>query len=93
LYGFTQDAATLITQSLHHVLEAGEKLKQRYTRLTKYKKQGLVGTGLRRKVFGEMYQMLKKGEYHYGRDAEKHEAKLLQYKRLLKKSKKTLETA
>jgi transposase len=78
-------AATLITQSLNHVLDASEKLNQWYTRLTMYKKAGLVRTGLRRRVFAEMYQMLKKGEYHYGRDAQKHEAKLSQYRKILKK--------
>jgi hypothetical protein len=46
-----------------------------------------VRTGLRRRVFAEIYQMLKKGEYHYGRDAAKHEAKMYQYRRLLKKEK------
>jgi hypothetical protein len=28
--------------------------------------------------------MLKKGEYHYGREAEKHEAKMDAYKKFLK---------
>jgi hypothetical protein len=44
-----------------------------------------VRTGLRRRIFAEIYQMLKKGEYHYGREAEKHEAKMRQYKNFLKK--------
>jgi transposase len=86
-------AATLITQSLHHVLEASPKLNRWYTRLTKYKKAGLVRTGLRRKIFAEIYQMLKKGEYHYARDVKNHEVKILQYKRLLKKRKNILKTA
>jgi transposase len=72
-------SATLITQSLNHVLKASPKLNEWYNRLTRYKKAGLVRTGLRRRVFAEMYQMLKKGEYHYGREDDKHEAKLLQY--------------
>jgi len=80
-------SATLITQSLNHVLSASEKLYRWYTRLTQYKKPGLVRTGLRRRVFAEMYQMLKKGEYHYARDERNHEAKLLQYRRFLKKGK------
>jgi hypothetical protein len=29
--------------------------------------------------------MLKKGEYHYGRDAKNHEVKMLQYRRFLEK--------
>jgi len=86
-------AATLMTQSLRHVLKASPKLERWYDRLTRYKKPGLVRTGLRRRVFAEMYQMLKKGEYHYGRDTKNHEAKLLQYKRLLKKRKILLESA
>jgi hypothetical protein len=28
--------------------------------------------------------MLKKGEYHYGRDVAKHEAKMAQYRNFLK---------
>jgi hypothetical protein len=47
----------------------------------------LVGTGLRRRVLAEIFQMLKKGEYHYGRDEKKHEAKMAQYKRFLEKQK------
>ena len=86
-------SATLITQSLGHVLDASPKLNKWYKRLTQYKKAGLVRTGLRRRVFAEIYQMLKKGEYHYGREAEKHEEKLKQYKTFLKKRKNFIETA
>jgi transposase len=86
-------SATLITQSLHHMLSASEKLNKWYTRLTQYKKAGLVRTGLRRRIFAEIYQMLKKGEYHYGREAEKHEAKMAQYKNFLKKRKNLVEIA
>ena len=86
-------AATLVTQSLQHVLSASEKLNRWYTRLTEYKKAGLVRTGLRRRVFAEMYQMLKKGEYHYARDERNHQAKLLQYRRFLKKRRILLQTA
>jgi transposase len=86
-------AATLITQSLNHVLDASPKLNRWYKELTKYKKPGLVRTGLRRRVFAEMYQMLKKGEYHYARDIRNHEAKLFQYQRFLKKRKNILNSA
>jgi hypothetical protein len=40
-----------------------------------------------------MYQMLKKGEYHYARDAQKHEAKVRQYRNFLKKRKILFEIA
>jgi hypothetical protein len=83
----------LITQSLNHMLDASEKLSEWYSRLTQYKKAGLVRSGLRRRVFAEIYQMLKKGEYHYGRDAEKHEAKMRQYKNFLEKRKSLVKTA
>jgi transposase len=65
-------SAVLVTQPLNHMLAVSGKLNRWYTRLTGYKKAGLVRAGLRRRVFAEMYQMLKKGEYHYCREAEKH---------------------
>ena len=86
-------AATLIRQYLNHILSVGPKLNRRYEHLTRLKKKGLVRTGLRRRVFAEMYQMLKKGEYHYGRDERIHEGKILQYKRFLEKRKNLLNTA
>ena len=82
-------SATLLTQSLNHVLDSSRKLRRWYDRLCEYKKPGLVRTGLRRRVLAEIYQMLKKGEYHYGRDAKNHEAKLAQYRKFLEKQEKT----
>jgi len=38
----------------------------------------------------EIFQMLKKGEYHYGRDVKNHDAKLHQYKRFLEKQKNNI---
>jgi transposase len=75
--------ATLLTQSLNHVLDSSSKLRRWHDRLCEYKKPGLVRTGLRRRVLAEIFQMLKKSEYHYGRDAKNHEAKMLQYRRFL----------
>jgi len=86
-------SASLLTQSMHHVLGVSGKLNKWYTELTRYKKAGLVRTGLRRRLFAEMFQMLKKGEYHYGREKEKHEAKMSQYRNFLEKRKILLETA
>jgi hypothetical protein len=51
-----------------------------YERLCEYKKAGLV-----RRVLAEIYQILKKGEYHYGRDERNHERKMAQYRRFLEK--------
>jgi transposase len=86
-------AATLLVNSLNHVLNGSPKLSEWYEELCKYKKPGLVRTGLRRRVFAEIYQMLKKGEYHYGREVLKHEIKMRQYRKFLEKSKKLLENA
>lgn len=86
-------SSSLLTQSLNHVLCVSPKLNRWYTRLTRYKKAGLVRTGLRRRVFAEIYQMLKKREYHYERDVQNHEAKMRQYLNFLKKRKVVLETA
>ena len=83
-------SATLLTQSLNHVLGASPKLLRWYTRLCEYKKAGLVRTGLRRRVFAEIYQMLKKREYHYGRDAKNHEIKMIQYRHFLEKEKNAI---
>jgi transposase len=83
-------SSTLLTQSLNHVLSASPKLKKWYERLTEGKKPGLVRTGLRRRVLAELYQMLKKGECHYGRDEENHEKKLRQYRKFLEKNRGNL---
>jgi transposase len=80
-------SSTLLTQSLNHVMNSSGKLRRWYERLCEYKKAGLVRTGLRRRILAEIYQMLKKGEYHYGRDAGNHEMKMAQYKRFLEKQK------
>jgi transposase len=79
-------SSTLLTQSLNHVLESSLKLRRWYDRLSEYKKAGLVRTGLRRRVLAEIYQMLKKGEYHYGREEHKHEGKMKEYRRFLEKT-------
>jgi len=86
-------SATLLTQSLNHVLGASPKLQRWYDRKCEHTKPGKVRTGLRRRVFAEIYQMLKKREYHYGREKEKHETKMSQYRKILKKRNFLLEIA
>jgi transposase len=81
-------ASSLLTQSLNHVMDSSGKLRRWYERLCEYKKAGLVRTGLRRRVLAELYQMLKKGEYHYDRDVRNHERKMAAYRRFLEKQKK-----
>jgi transposase len=86
-------SSSLIVQSLNHVLAASRHLSRWYDKLTEYKKPGLVRTGLRRKVFTEIYKMLKKGEYNYSRDKKNHEAKMSQYRTFLKKREALCKTA
>ena len=86
-------ASTLITQSLTHMLNASRRLSRWYENQTAYKKKGLVRTGLRRKVFTEIYKMLVKGEYHYARDENNHRTKMCQYRNFLKKRNFLLEIA
>jgi transposase len=83
-------SATLLTQSLNHVMNSSGKLRRWYERLCEYKKAGLVRTGLRRRILAEIYQMLKKGEYHYGRNPANHEMKMAQYRRFLEKQKNNM---
>ena len=77
----------MLTQSLSHVLDASSKLRRRYDRLCEYKKPGLVRTRLRRRVFAEIFQMLmlKKRQFHYGRDITKRELKMNRYGNFLAK--------
>jgi transposase len=86
-------SATLLTQAMPHVLSSSKKLDNWYKKLTEYKKAGLVRSALRRRIFAEIYQMLKKSEYHYGRDFHRHNLKMTEYRNFLKKRKILLETA
>ena len=82
----------MITQALNHILASSLKLEKWYNKLTEYKKAGLVRSALRRRVFAEIYQMLKKGEYHYGRHAPLHEAKMNSYRKFLKEREALVKT-
>lgn len=73
----------LLSQSLNHFRDSNPKLSAWHDRLATYKKKGLVRMGLCRRVFAEMYQMLKKKEYHYYRDSKNHEKKMTEYRAFL----------
>jgi hypothetical protein len=83
-------SAMLLVRSLNQVMDSSGKPRRWYERLCEYKKAELVRTGLRRRVFAEIYQMLKKGEYHYGRDPVNHGMKMAHYRRFLEKQKKEI---
>jgi hypothetical protein len=73
---------TLISQSLNHFRDNNEKLKAWYEKIEIFKKKGVVRMALCRRVITEIYQMLKKEEYHYFRNPLLHEKKLLEYRKL-----------
>lgn len=73
-------SVTLLSQSLNHFRDSNPKLKYWYSRKEPYhKKKGKLRMALCRKVFGEIYQMLKKEEYHYFRDETLHNKKMDEY--------------
>jgi transposase len=80
-------SAALLSQSLNHALAASVKLSVWNNRLKEYKKPKVVRNALRRRVFAEIYQMLKKREYHYARNPVLHDAKIRFYKEFLEKRK------
>ena len=76
---------TLLSQSLNHFRDENKKLNNWYERVSIFKKKGIVRMALCRRVITEIYQMLKKGEYHYFRNPLLHEKKLAEYRKFLQK--------
>jgi transposase len=76
---------TLLSQSLNHFRDSNPKLKSWYDKKESTHKKGKLRMALCRKVFTEIYQMLKKKEYHYYRNAELHEKKMNDYYNFLEK--------
>jgi transposase len=76
-------AITLLSQSLNHFRDANPRLNNWYTRLSEYKKKGVVRMALCRRVFTEIFQMLKKDEYHRYMNEKLHEKKMSEYKKFL----------
>jgi transposase len=77
---------TLLSQSLNHFRDDNKKINDWYTKLSVYKKKGIIRMALCRRVFTEIFQMLKKEEYHWCINPELHEKKMTEYKKLLKKN-------
>lgn len=77
-------ALTFLSQSLNHFRDSNEKLNAWYTRKTEYgKKKGIIRMALCRRVIAEIYQMLKKNEYHNCRKVELHRKKMKAYVKFL----------
>ncbi|MBU1077335.1 MAG: transposase [Spirochaetes bacterium] len=78
---------SLLSQSLNHFRDSNAKLNRWYLKKTETQghKVGKIRMGVCRKVFVEIYQMLKKGEYHYWTDEKNHRSKMDAYDRFLLK--------
>lgn len=79
-------SVSLLSQSLNHFRDSNIKLNKWYNKkvVIELQKRGKIRMGLCRKVFAEIYQMLKKGEYHYCRDVKNHIKKMNEYDSFLK---------
>jgi transposase len=78
-----KQSIVLISQALNHFKDSNPRLHRWNDRLRVYKKPGIVRMGLCRRVITEIYQMLKKGEYHYYMDENNHTKKMAEYKLFL----------
>ena len=78
-------SVTLLSQSLNHFRDGNPKIRKWYDKLVNKnrKRVGIVRMGICRRVFTELYQMLKKGEYHWYRDEKNHTLKMERYRRFL----------
>ena len=76
---------TLLSQSLNHFRDNNKTLTRFYERASLYKKKGIVRMALCRRVITQIYQMLKKQDYHYFCNSVLHEKKMIEYKQFLEK--------
>ena len=67
-------SVSLLSQSLNHFRNSNLKLNRWYNKKIELQshKKGKIRMGLCRRVFAEIYQMLKKQEYHYFRNKVNH---------------------
>jgi transposase len=78
-------SVTLLTQSLNHFRDSNPKLKRWHDKAipAHNKSKGKIRMALCRRVFAEIYQMLKKEEYHYFRNKRLHKKKMDEYYKFL----------
>ena len=82
----TDTAVSLVSQSLNHFRDSNPNHKSWYDGKTSgVKKKGKYRMALCRRVFAEVYQMLKKGEFHKFRDEKNHLKKMEEYNKFLEK--------
>lgn len=80
-------SVVFLSQALNHFRDSNIKLNRWYLKKIDIEKnkKGKIRMALCRKVFTEIYQMLKKEEYHYYRDIDNHNKKMKSYKIFLEK--------
>jgi len=76
---------TLLSQSLNHFHDNNKDLSIFYEKVSLYMKEGINRMVLCRKVITQIYQMLKKQDYHYSWNSVLHEKKMSEYIRFLNK--------
>lgn len=76
-------SVTLISQSLNHFRDGSPVQKRWYEKKIESNKKGKIRMALCRRVFSEIFQMLKKKEYHYYRDEKNHLKKMAEYDKFL----------
>jgi transposase len=79
-------ALSLISQSYIHFRDDNPKLRAWYEKKETVKKAKVIRTAIYRRVITEVFQMLKKQEYHYYRNEKLHNDKLDEYYRFLNKN-------
>lgn len=77
---------TLLTQGYMHFKNNHPDLNAWIARKEGQKRKGLIRMAIMRKVITQLYQMLKKGEYHYHRNEKLHTQKMREYCNFLKKN-------
>jgi transposase len=77
-------SVTLLSQSLNHFRDSNLNIRKWYDqKIANGKKCGKVRMAICRRVFTEIYQMLKKNEYHHYRNERNHISKMKTYTRFL----------
>jgi transposase len=76
---------TLLSQSLNHFRDNNKTLSNFCERAGPYKKNGVIRMALCRRVITQIYQMLKKQEYHYSCNHVLHKKKMSDYRKFLEK--------
>jgi transposase len=81
-----RSALVLISQSYIHFRDGNPKFRRWFEKKEHVKKAKVIRTAIYRRVITEVFQMLKKKEYHYYRNEKLHKEKMDEYYRFLRKN-------